>query len=111
MSILDVLNAQKYSGECAAAAVVALYNFQASRLALVQAIGQLDLTGWKQGTEQELGMHMNMSKKILIGLLVLLLGAAVVWWFMPKKPQRKDATRLLRSSMEPSRKVSQRTVL
>jgi len=30
-------------------------------------------------------MHMNMSKRILIGTIVLLLGAAAIWWFMPSK--------------------------
>jgi outer membrane protein len=44
MSILDVLNAQSVLASARQQRVAALYNFQASRLALVQAIGQLDLT-------------------------------------------------------------------
>lgn len=44
MSILDVLNAQSTLASARQQRVAALYNFQASRLALVQAIGQLDLT-------------------------------------------------------------------
>lgn len=30
-------------------------------------------------------MKINMSKKILIGILALLVGGAAAWWFMPKK--------------------------
>jgi HlyD family secretion protein len=30
-------------------------------------------------------MKINMSKRILIGVLVLLVGGAAAWWFMPKK--------------------------
>ena len=44
MSILDVLNAQSTLASARQQHVAALYNFQASRLALAQAIGQLDLT-------------------------------------------------------------------
>ena len=44
MSILDVLNAQSTLASARQQRVAALYNFQASRLALAQAIGQLDLT-------------------------------------------------------------------
>ncbi len=44
MSILDVLNAQSTLAGARQQRVTALYNFQASRLALAQAIGQLDLT-------------------------------------------------------------------
>ena len=44
MSILDVLNAQSILASARQQRVAALYNFQASKLALVQAIGQLDLT-------------------------------------------------------------------
>jgi TolC family type I secretion outer membrane protein len=44
MSILDVLNAQSILASARQQRVASLYNFQASRLALVQAIGQLDLT-------------------------------------------------------------------
>jgi TolC family type I secretion outer membrane protein len=44
MSILDVLNAQSTLANARQQRVAALYNFQASRLALAQAIGQLDLT-------------------------------------------------------------------
>ncbi|MBI5891391.1 MAG: TolC family protein [Nitrosomonadales bacterium] len=44
MSILDVLNAQSALASARQQRVAALYNFQASRLALAQAIGQLDLT-------------------------------------------------------------------
>jgi len=44
MSILDVLNAQSTLASARQQRVAALYNFQASRLALAQAIGLLDLT-------------------------------------------------------------------
>jgi len=44
MSILDVLNAQSTLASARQQRVAALYNFQTSRLALAQAIGQLDLT-------------------------------------------------------------------
>ncbi len=44
MSILDVLNAQSTLASARQQRVAALYNFQASKLALAQAIGQLDLT-------------------------------------------------------------------
>ena len=44
MSILDVLNAQSTLASARQQRVSALFNFQASRLALAQAIGQLDLT-------------------------------------------------------------------
>lgn len=44
MSILDVLNAQSALASARQQRVAALYNFLASRLALAQAIGQLDLT-------------------------------------------------------------------
>lgn len=44
MSILDVLNAQSTLASARQQRVTALYNFQASRLVLAQAIGQLDLT-------------------------------------------------------------------
>jgi len=44
MSILDVLNAQSALASARQQRVTALYNFQASRLGLAQAIGQLDLT-------------------------------------------------------------------
>lgn len=44
MSILDVLNAQSALASARQQRVSALYNFQASRLGLAQAIGQLDLT-------------------------------------------------------------------
>ncbi len=44
MSILDVLNAQSTLASARQQHVAALYSFQASRLALAQAIGQLDLT-------------------------------------------------------------------
>jgi len=44
MSILDVLNAQSTLASARQQRVAALYNFQASRMALVQAIGELDLT-------------------------------------------------------------------
>jgi outer membrane protein TolC len=44
MSILDVLNAQSTLASARQQRVTALYNFQASRLGLAQAIGQLDLT-------------------------------------------------------------------
>jgi outer membrane protein TolC len=49
MSILDVLNAQSILASARQQRVAALYNFQASRLALVQAIGQLDLTSLEAG--------------------------------------------------------------
>ena len=49
MSILDVLNAQSILASARQQRVAALYNFQASRLALVQAIGQLDLTRLNAG--------------------------------------------------------------
>jgi TolC family type I secretion outer membrane protein len=49
MSILDVLNAQSTLASARQQRVAALYNFQASRLALVQAIGQLDLTRLEAG--------------------------------------------------------------
>jgi TolC family type I secretion outer membrane protein len=49
MSILDVLNAQSTLASARQQRVAALYNFQASRLALVQAIGQLDLTQVEAG--------------------------------------------------------------
>lgn len=44
MSILDVLNAQSTLASARQQRVAALYSFQASRLALAQAIGQLDLS-------------------------------------------------------------------
>lgn len=44
MSILDVLNAQSTLASARQQRVTALYTFQASRLGLAQAIGQLDLT-------------------------------------------------------------------
>ena len=44
MSILDVLNVQSTLASARQQRVSALYNFQASRLALAQAIGQLDMT-------------------------------------------------------------------
>lgn len=44
MSILDVLNAQSTLASARQQRVAALYNYKSSRLALVQAIGQLDLT-------------------------------------------------------------------
>ena len=44
LSILDVLNAQSALASARQQRVTALYNFKASRLGLVQAIGQLDLT-------------------------------------------------------------------
>jgi TolC family type I secretion outer membrane protein len=44
MSILDVLNAQSTLASARQQRVSALYNFQASRLGLAQAIGELDLT-------------------------------------------------------------------
>lgn len=49
MSILDVLNAQSTLAGARQQRVAALYNFQASRLALAQAIGQLDLTRLEAG--------------------------------------------------------------
>lgn len=49
MSILDVLNAQSALASARQQRVTALYNFKASRLALVQAIGQLDLTRLEAG--------------------------------------------------------------
>lgn len=49
MSILDVLNAQSTLASAQQQRVAALYNFQASRLALAQAIGQLDLTRLEAG--------------------------------------------------------------
>jgi TolC family type I secretion outer membrane protein len=49
MSIVDVLNAQSTLASARQQRVAALYNFQASRLALVQAIGQLDLTRLEAG--------------------------------------------------------------
>ncbi|OIQ94142.1 outer membrane protein OprM precursor [mine drainage metagenome] len=49
MSILDVLNAQSTLASARQQHVAALYNFQASRLALAQAIGQLDLTRLEAG--------------------------------------------------------------
>lgn len=49
MSILDVLNAQSVLASARQQRVAALYNFQASRLALAQAIGQLDLTRLEAG--------------------------------------------------------------
>jgi outer membrane protein TolC len=44
MSILDVLNAQSTLASARQQRVAALYNFQASRLALAQSIGQLEVT-------------------------------------------------------------------
>lgn len=44
MSILDVLNVQSTLASARQQRVAALYNFKSSRLALAQAIGQLDLT-------------------------------------------------------------------
>lgn len=44
MSIVDVLNAQSALASARQQRVAALYNFQSSRTALVQAIGVLDLT-------------------------------------------------------------------
>lgn len=44
MSILDVLNAQSALASARQQRATALYNFLASRVALTQAIGQLDLT-------------------------------------------------------------------
>ncbi len=44
MSILDVLNVQSTLASARQQRVSALYNFQASRLGLAQAIGELDLT-------------------------------------------------------------------
>lgn len=44
MSIVDVLNAQSTLASARQQRVTALYNFKSSRLALAQAIGQLDLT-------------------------------------------------------------------
>ena len=44
MSILDVLNAQSTLASARQQRVAALYSYKSSRLALVQAIGQLDLT-------------------------------------------------------------------
>jgi len=49
MSILDVLNAQSTLASARQQRVAALYNFQSSRLALAQAIGQLDLTRLEAG--------------------------------------------------------------
>jgi outer membrane protein TolC len=49
MSILDVLNVQSTLASARQQRVAALYNFQASRLALAQAIGQLDLTQIETG--------------------------------------------------------------
>ena len=49
MSILDVLNAQSTLASARQQRVTALYNFKASRLALAQAIGQLDLTRLEAG--------------------------------------------------------------
>ena len=49
MSILDVLNAQSTLASARQQHVAALYSFQASRLALAQAIGQLDLTRLEAG--------------------------------------------------------------
>lgn len=49
MSILDVLNVQSTLASARQQRVTALYNFQASRLGLVQAIGQLDLTRLEAG--------------------------------------------------------------
>jgi TolC family type I secretion outer membrane protein len=49
MSILDVLNAQNALASARQQRVTALYNFQASRLGLAQAIGQLDLTRLEKG--------------------------------------------------------------
>jgi TolC family type I secretion outer membrane protein len=49
MSILDVLNAQSTLASARQQRVTALYNFQASRLALAQTIGQLDLTRLEAG--------------------------------------------------------------
>ncbi|MBU1425512.1 MAG: TolC family protein [Gammaproteobacteria bacterium] len=49
MSIVDVLNAQSTLASARQQRVAALYNFQASRLALAQAIGQLDLTRLEAG--------------------------------------------------------------
>jgi outer membrane protein len=49
MSILDVLNAQSTLASARQQRVSALYNFKASRLALAQAIGQLDLTRLETG--------------------------------------------------------------
>lgn len=43
-SILDVLNAQSALASASQQRVAALYNYQASKFALVQAIGQLDLS-------------------------------------------------------------------
>ncbi len=49
MSIVDVLNAQSALASARQQRVTALYNFQASRLGLAQAIGQLDLTQLETG--------------------------------------------------------------
>ncbi len=49
MSILDVLNVQTTLANARQQRVTALYSFQASRLALAQAIGQLDLTQIETG--------------------------------------------------------------
>ncbi len=49
LSIVDVLNAQSALASARQQRVTALYNFQASRLGLAQAIGQLDLTQLETG--------------------------------------------------------------
>ncbi len=49
MSIVDVLNAQSTLASARQQRVTALYNFKSSRLALAQAIGQLDLTRLEAG--------------------------------------------------------------
>ncbi len=49
MSILDVLNVQSTLASARQQRVAALYNFKSSRLALAQAIGQLDLTQLETG--------------------------------------------------------------
>ncbi len=49
MSILDVLNVQSTFASARQQRVSALYNFQASRFGLAQAIGQLDLTRLESG--------------------------------------------------------------
>lgn len=49
MSIVDVLNAQSALASARQQRVTALYNFQASRLGLAQAVGQLDLTQLEKG--------------------------------------------------------------
>lgn len=49
LSIVDVLNAQSALASARQQRVAALYNFLASRMALAQAIGVLDLTQFDQG--------------------------------------------------------------